>query len=73
MPKKNAPAKKRSKVAVKDLATKANPKGGLTLTTAPNLLTVKTAIQSALPTLNAKGTDVSMESLVLATERFEPE
>jgi hypothetical protein len=69
MRKKNAPATKRSKVTVKDLAAKTNPKGGLTLTTAPTSLRVRSP--ATAPALTAKGTDVAMESLVLSTERLD--
>jgi hypothetical protein len=71
MPKKNAPAKKRGKVGVKDLATKANPRGGLTLPTAPTRLTAQPTFQSPTAAFEAKGTDVAMESLILSSERIE--
>jgi hypothetical protein len=64
MPKKNPPAKKRT-VAVRDIKAKGNPKGGITLSTAP---TSPAGLKVTCPTLTAKGTDVAIESLTLAKE-----
>jgi hypothetical protein len=68
VPTKKTPAKKRT-VAVRDIKTKANPKGGITL---PIAGVSPAGLKFTGPTMAAKGgTEVAVEELVIATERFE--